>query len=133
MEIDDQAKRSEIAITTLSKDIPVMEMSQFLLQNRFSAFSKVTTNYLFRVIECENVRVFKKRSIVLCFEVVNGKVNNIWHNTPPDKSDNNLYKQFLLNFSAKYPFFLSDENNCTIVDISKPEAIDRYFLIEEEE
>lgn len=124
--------RNEENYPTSCKDIPVTEMSDFLLQQGFTQFQSVTTGNATQVEQCTNVLAFKKFSIVVCLDFTTKYLANIWVGRFPEPGHLGLYKQFLLNFSRHYPFLLVDWNNSAVVDISIAEDINQYLKVTKE-
>jgi hypothetical protein len=123
--------RNEVDFPMINREIDVKAMSDFMLENGFSEFSKVATGYSSTIVECQNITAFEKDSIKICFDFKGNIVNSVWLNSSPFSNDSDQYKDFLLNISLEYQLLLADWNNSTIVDSTIPEEIDKYFNLKE--
>ncbi|MDB5276153.1 MAG: hypothetical protein JWR61_1108 [Ferruginibacter sp.] len=123
--------RSEASVPTISKNIKVRHLVDFLINEGFSEYPSVTTGYSTTVFPCDNIRAFKRQSIVLCIDFKGDIVDDIWHNDSPHQLDNDIYKEFLLTMADKFNLLLADWWKSIVVDISNPEEIDKYFVYDE--
>ena len=123
--------RNEATVPVKSKQFKMTAFVELLLKEGFSEYPAVTTGYSTAVFACDNIRAFKKQSIVLCAGFKGSIIENIWHNTSPDRADHEIYRHFLLVMAEKYNLLLADWRKSIVVDISNPSEIDKYFLFEE--
>lgn len=123
--------RDSASFPTKTKNFKVPELAELLLQQGFNEYPGVTTGYSSAVFPCPDTRAFKKKSIIICFNFKDDIIQNIWHNLSPSKGDNGDYKTFLLTMSGKYNLLLADWWKSIIIDISKPDEIDKYFAYKE--
>lgn len=119
--------RNEFKVPTGTKNYPVNEFAEFLTQNGFQEYSRVTTGYSSTTIVCKDVRAFHKSTIVICFDFRENSIRNIWHNYLPRPGDYPVFKEFLLQMATQYNFLLADWRKSICVDISNPSEIDKYF------
>jgi len=123
--------RSGFPTPTKSKNYSAHEFADFLKSHGFDEYPRVTTGYGQTVILCHNTRAFKNLSIDICFDYENDIVKNIWETTGPYKTDQDVYKKFLLAVAEKYNFLVADWWKTVVVDISVPKNIDKYFAYDE--
>jgi hypothetical protein len=123
--------RNEAKVSTKIKNFKVTELTGLLLKEGFSEYPGVTTGYSSAIFPCNNTKAFHKQSIILCVNFNGDIIENIWHNYSPQKTDNELYKSFLLTMAGKYNLLLADWWKSIVVDISNPDEIDKYFVYDD--